>query len=189
LVERTLTSAKILGVKFLVVHPLWKKAEEVYFEGEEFLTVNTEAYLPLVDLAAEYGITILTENLLWGSSIFPQSISDLVGRVNRPNFGWCYDSGHAHCFGLSPEALIGLIPPKSLHLQDNHGIPMGDEHLMPGDGTIDWDFLLKTLVQIGYAGDFVLEAHRQSCTAPDEERDEILKELYSRAVKLKSTIV
>ncbi len=189
IVEHTLHAAQILGAKYLVVHPLWKKAEDVSFEGEEFLAVNTEAYLPLVDLAAEYGITILTENLLWGASILPQAISDLVGRVNRPNFGWCYDSGHAHCFGVSPEALVGLIPPLSLHLQDNHGIPMGDEHLIPGDGTIDWALLLNTLVKIGYTGEFVLEAHRQSCTAPDEERDGILKELYSRAEKLRSRII
>lgn len=189
LAERTLACAKILGVRYLVVHPLWNKAEGVYYEGEEFLAVNTDAYLPLVSLAEEYGLTILTENLLWGASISPQSISDLVKRVDRENFGWCYDSGHAHCFGISPEALIGLIPPKSLHLQDNYGVPMGDEHLIPGDGTIDWKLLLKTLVKIGYNGDFVLEAHRQSLATEDAKRDALLQELYTRAETLRSTIV
>ncbi|MBQ3054793.1 MAG: sugar phosphate isomerase/epimerase [Oscillospiraceae bacterium] len=189
IVEHTLHAAQILGVRYLVVHPLWRKADEIYYEGEEFLEVNTAAYLPLAELAENYGLTILTENLLWGASIQPRAISDLVARVNRPNFGWCYDSGHAHCFGISPETLIGLIPPLSLHLQDNYGIPMGDEHLLPGDGTIDWDLLLKTLVKIGYSGEFVLEAHRQSCSAPDNERDAILKELCSRAETYRSRII
>ena len=46
---------------------------------------------------------------------------------------------------------------------------------------MDWDALTETLKQIGYSGDCVLEAHHQSLTAPDSERDAILTRLLNRA--------
>lgn len=184
LAERTMRCCEIIGIPYLVVHPAWKKAEEVYYEGEEFIEVNRKAILPILDIAERHGVTVLSENLLWGASIQPSAISDLVRAVNRPNFGWCYDSGHAHCFGITPRALVGLEVPLSLHLQDNHGVPMGDEHLIPGDGTINWEDLMQTLREIGYAGELVLEAHSEASTAPDEDRDVILKRLFKSAEHL-----
>ena len=60
----------------------------------------------------------------------------------------------------------------------------GDEHLLPGDGNIDWKEFLRVLHEIGYEGELVLEAHHQSYDAPDEEKDGILKELLVRAEKM-----
>ena len=72
----------------------------------------------------------------------------------------------------------------SLHIQDNHGT-YRDEHLMPGDGDIDWKEFLDTLHTIGYKGEMVLEAHHQSLEAEDENRDAILSEIYRRADKMR----
>ena len=41
------------------------------------------------------------------------------------------------------------------HVHDNRG--RDDEHLVPGQGTIDWDAALMTMQKIGYAGTYMME--------------------------------
>ena len=131
------------------------------------------ANLALSLLMIACGVVLLAENILWGASSDPRVIAELVEKVDSDWFGWCYDTGHAHCCGYRADILKKCsVVPLSLHIQDNNG--GGDEHLIPGDGTIDWDVFLETLKTVGYLGDCVMEAHHQSLEAPDAERDAIL---------------
>ena len=75
------------------------------------------------------------------------------------------------------------VVPLSLHIQDNDGTR--DGHLIPGDGTVNWDEFIAVLKKIGYCGDCVMEAHHQSLTASDAQRDEILTRLLEEAEKLR----
>ena len=185
---RSFELCSILGVKYIVVHPTYKKSEGVWYtDDEEFIRVNKEALQPLLELAQKYDVTILAENLLWGSTIHPNAISALVKAVDSKYYGWCYDTGHYNAHGVSFRRLLGNIVPLSLHIHDNNG-NYRDDHLIPGDGNIDWKGFLDTLHEIGYKGDLVLEAHHQSIDAPDDERDKILRELLSRAEKMNEYI-
>lgn len=180
---RCFDAAKELGVKYIVSHPLWQQDGIVIDDVEEFICINKELILPLLEICEKNDLILLSENLLWGASIDPRNISELVCEVNSPHFGWCYDTGHANCFGISPSVLREVKSvPLSLHVQDNYGSK--DDHLLPGDGTIDWKEFLDTLKSIRYSGDFVLEAHHQSIDAPDDKRDDILSELLSRSEKM-----
>lgn len=185
IVKRTFHCASLLGVQYVVVHPLWRKTDGSFYEDPaEFIAVNAEAIRPILAVAEKYGVTVLSENLLWGASIHAENISDLVDAVDSPWFGWCYDTGHANALGDSLTDLIGLKRvPVSLHIQDNHG-DRRDEHLIPGDGNIDWDRFLEILNQIGYPGEFVIEAHHQTLDVEDDKRDAILEELLRRAKKM-----
>lgn len=184
-IKRCFEVCNILGVKYMVVHPIYKKSEGVWYtDDDEFIKVNKEALKPLIELAEKNNVTILSENLLWGSTIHPHSISALVKEVNSDRFGWCFDTGHLNAHGVSFRNIVGHTVPRSLHIQDNNG-HYRDDHLIPGDGNIDWKGFLDTLKEIGYKGDLVLEAHHQSLEAPDEERDAILEKLYSRACKMR----
>lgn len=185
IVTRNLRCAQILGIRYMVVHPVFQDENgQIIEDPEVFLDVNQRHFSKLAADAAKYGVIILSENLLWGASIPPQIQSELVERVGSPHFGWCFDTGHLHRCGFSEDALIGVKhPPLSLHVQDNHGDH--DEHLIPGDGTIDWKAYLDTLRTIGYAGELVLEAHHQSIDAPDGQRDAILTKLLERAMLIK----
>lgn len=178
---------KILGIGYMVVHPIHKQDEKIITDDAEFIRINAEAVRLLLPYAEEYGVIILSENLLWGSSIQPCVIADLVKTVNHPYFGWCYDTGHAHCNGISSDCLktVSAVP-LSLHIQDNSGERGRDEHLLPGDGTIDWKEFLDVLSEIGYGGELVLEAHHQSLDAADGEREDILCTLLERAEKMKA---
>lgn len=184
IVQRNLRCAEILGITYMVVHPLFRAPDgRIYEDAEEFLDVNCRAFSSLLEGAQTHNVTLLSENLLWGASIPLKIQSELVSRVDSPHFGWCYDTGHANRFGIRPSALVGLEnAPLSLHVQDNHG--NHDEHLLPGDGTIDWKEFLDTLHAVGYKGDLVLEAHHQSIDASDDQRDSILTELLERAKKM-----
>lgn len=183
---RSIDVCHILGTKYTVIHPIYKHADGSFiYDDEEFVKVNAEAIKPLLEYAERKGVTILSENLLWGSSIKATAISSLVKEINSSHFGWCYDTGHANAHDISCRELLKCeIAPLSLHIQDNNG-HYRDDHLMPGDGSIDWKEFLNVLRDIDYKGEFVLEAHHQSLEAKDEDRDAILTEIYSRAVKMR----
>ncbi|MCR4907161.1 MAG: sugar phosphate isomerase/epimerase [Clostridiales bacterium] len=185
LIGRSIETAGLLGAGYMVLHPVWRENGAVIEDGETFIRKNAEAVKPWLGQAEEAGVVILSENLLWGASRDPRIIAALVREVNSPCFGWCFDTGHANCFGYRPSVLRECeTAPLSLHLQDNHGT--GDEHLIPGDGTIDWDAMMRELTACGYAGDCVLEAHHQSLDAPDGERDAILGRLLEKARELRA---
>ena len=83
------------------------------------------------------------------------------------------------------------IMPLSLHIQDNHGKEERfgkDSHLIPGYGNIDWKEFLDILYEKNYKGELVFEAHHQSYEAPDNERDAILADLFTRACKMREYI-
>ena len=184
LVERSLRCASLLGVRYMVVHPIWQNADGILHDKETFLEVNAEAIRPLLESAEKHGVILLSENLLWGASIHAQTIAHLVEKVDSPWFGWCYDAGHAHAFHDSLESFRKVSrAPLSLHIQDNHGDGR-DEHLLPGNGTLDWGNFLRSLKAAGYTGEFILEAHHQPLEAPDEERDAMLADLLERSKKM-----
>jgi sugar phosphate isomerase/epimerase len=186
LVHRCFEACEILGVRYMVIHPTHEVNGEIFTDDEKFIAYNAEIIRGFLPYAQRHGVVILTENLLWGSTISPLTIADLVRAVDSPYFGWCLDTGHMHCCGVPMTDLRGVsVPPLSLHVQDNHGVGSGDQHLLPGDGTIDWKEFLDILKEIGYEGDLVLEAHHQSLDAPDEEREPILADLYDRAVRMR----
>ncbi|MBE6570448.1 MAG: sugar phosphate isomerase/epimerase [Ruminococcaceae bacterium] len=191
--EKTFRCASILGIKYLVMHPHvndWDKekpGDQPYshpFSREEFIELNTERYKRLMDLAEKHNLIILTENLLWGDGAKPTVMSELVEEVNSSRFGWCLDTGHAINLGIPLETVLECKhPPLSLHTHDCRGFQKED-HLIPGDGCIDWKKFMRLLKQIGYTGELVLEADHQPVAAPDHEKDAVIRRLYERAKEL-----
>ncbi|MBQ7923310.1 MAG: sugar phosphate isomerase/epimerase [Clostridia bacterium] len=188
--EKTFQVASILGVTKMVSHPNvndWSKEKpgdvpyQHPYPAEEFIRLNAQSVKPLLELAEKYGVMILSENLLWGESAQATVQSDFVEYVNSPWFGWCYDVGHAIHTGDPLESLLKCkYPPVSLHTHDCLG--KGEEdHYIPGDGVLDWKKFARILKEIGYTGDLVLEAMRQTRKADDKDRDTILRKLYRRA--------
>ena len=187
--RRCFAACQILGVRYMVIHPINLNDDKKALEDEEeFMAKNLAALPPLLRWAEECGVVILVENLPWSACKHPCVCARLVEEVNHPNFGWCYDTGHANAKGLCAKTLLDVKHvPLSLHIHDNLG--RRDDHSLPGDGTIDWKEFLDVLLEIGYKGDVVLEAHHQSLEAPDEQRDAILAELYKRAEKMRAYLL
>jgi sugar phosphate isomerase/epimerase len=77
-----------------------------------------------------------------------------MGHLN--NVGVCLDLGHAHIAPGTAEAIAildGRIA--SVHVHDNHAVK--DEHLWPGDGTIDWPATAKAIKDLATSPATVLE--------------------------------
>lgn len=185
---RSIQASAVIGAKYCVVHPIYQDVDKnVITDAEEFISLNAEAIRQLLPKAEECDVVILSENIPWGAAADPRIIADLVKEVDSPWFGWCFDTGHAYCKGFLPDTLTECsVVPASLHIQDSVG---GDDHLIPGDGRIDWDEFVAILKAIGYTGDCVLEAHHQSLEAPDEERDAILTRLLEKGTELREKMI
>ncbi|NHM28338.1 sugar phosphate isomerase/epimerase [Desulfofundulus sp. TPOSR] len=80
----------------------------------------------------------------------------IVKEVARENVGMVLDCFHFHAMNSKFSDLINLDPHKLFvfHIDDAEDLPVGalrDEHrLLPGDGVIDLENILKVLKQIGY---------------------------------------
>jgi len=92
----------------------------------------------------------------------------LLGRINGANFRLTLDVGHLHCQGEVPIARIverwasQLV---NVHIEDMHaGV---HEHLMFGQGEIDFPPVLRALANSGYQGGVHVELSRHSHEAPE----------------------
>jgi sugar phosphate isomerase/epimerase len=88
--------------------------------------------------------------------------------------GVCLDLGHAHVTVGIAEAVATLgARIASVHVHDNHG--MKDEHLWPGDGTIDWPVAVKYLKELHTPPATVLEISQNLPDTMTEIEDRIAK--------------
>ena len=113
--------------------------------------------------AADREVRLALENMADSVWLLDRVLEEVGDDPRKTNLGICIDIGHAylsHDAGREPVAnyleryAAQLL---HLHLHDNHGA--SDEHLIPGDGAIDWSRCLRTLERIGFDGTAVLEVH------------------------------
>jgi sugar phosphate isomerase/epimerase len=111
--------------------------------------------------------------------------AELVERVQHPAFGLTLDIGHLHCLGEVPIAdhlrqwrhLLWNV-----HIEDmRRGV---HDHLMFGEGEIDFPPVLQTLDEIGYAGGLHVELSRHSHNAVETARQALA---FLRAAPLQSS--
>jgi sugar phosphate isomerase/epimerase len=95
----------------------------------------------------------------------------LIQRIDAPCFKLTLDIGHLHCLGEEPIAdylhrwSSRLV---NVHIEDmQRGV---HEHLMFGEGEIDFPPLLRALRDVHYTGGIHVELSRHSHMAPDAAR-------------------
>jgi len=143
----------------LVVHP-----SDLPRDGEarRQLQHALESLLHIDHACRDLGVRLALEtplpHLVGGH---PEEMEWLLDRLPS-SVGVCLDAGHAHLarfidtfIDLARERLVHV------HMHDNHGTR--DEHLIPGEGAIDWCGFFEGLRRVGYAGALVLEL---SCNTP-----------------------
>jgi len=131
----------------------------------------------LVSQAEEMGVTIAIEN-----TTRPDYLEYVFSNIRSPNLGFCYDSSHdfvAREFrGKALQKWGSLLV--ATHLSDNKGIK--DDHLLPGQGTIDWNEVVKSFAKVNYNGTLMLEVD-----GPEANKgltaDEFLKLGYQKVRK------
>ncbi|MBE6686736.1 MAG: sugar phosphate isomerase/epimerase [Ruminococcaceae bacterium] len=188
IIGRTIKAASILGARYMVLHPMYREEDQSEItDPERFIKLNAEYTRPWIEEAVKHDIIILSENLDTGASIDPRNIAELVREIDSENFGWCFDVGHANCFGYKPDILTKCeIVPLSLHIHDNYGDY--DDHYIPGKGNVDWNEFTQVLKKTGYCGDCVLEAHSQAKEAQENERPAILSALLDAGKEIRKNM-
>ena len=166
--KRWIGYALELGSEIMVVHPMgWRDL----FDEEERKTVrdrNLAAVRELVKEVRKTKLKIALENLPvscvmrkehgQGYGFHMEELTELVDGLNRRNAGICLDMGHAFGAGLNVREAI-LVSKGYLvatHFTDYRDI-YENQHLLPGDGNIDWKIVADTLREIKYNGPWVLE--------------------------------
>ena len=161
--RRELDFAARVGARSLVLHP----ACLGLMEPDDRLDVPE--ILRLSEYASERGVRLVLENLRDAIWLLDRVLEEVGDDPEATNLGICIDTGHAHMShdaGREPvsnylERYAGQLT--HIHLHDNHG--ESDEHLVLGDGTIDWPRVVRTLDRIGFDGTAVLEVHPAGMSA------------------------
>jgi len=155
--RREIDFAESVGACVLVLHPVCLGL----LKPDDRLDVPE--ILRLSEYAARRGVRLALENLDDAIWLLDRVLEEIGDDPEVTNLGICIDAGHAymsHDAGRGPvcnylERYAGQLA--HVHLHDNHG--ESDEHLIPGEGTIDWPRVLRTLEEIGFTGTAVLETH------------------------------
>jgi sugar phosphate isomerase/epimerase len=114
--------------------------------------------------ARPLGVRLLVENIA-SEPTTPAHLLTILEMGHLDQVGVCLDLGHAHFAvdGGVGEAIATLgARIVSVHVHDNHGLQ--DEHLWPGDGTLDWPAAVNALKALTTPPATVLEI---SYSVPD----------------------
>jgi sugar phosphate isomerase/epimerase len=93
--------------------------------------------------AKQRGVTLALENTP-SEMCTPAKLRHFIEDTRIGGLRLCYDAGHANLEGGAVSGFEGVHDfVATAHIHDNHGEK--DEHLMPFDGTIEWDKLLTAM--------------------------------------------
>ncbi|QDT71425.1 sugar phosphate isomerase/epimerase family protein [Lacipirellula limnantheis] len=150
-------AAAELGARYFVIHP---GPERSPISGEERLQRMETAAESLNYLARrcrELGTALVLENML--PHLFFGHAKDvlwILGAINACDVGICLDTGHAYLSGDLATVVHKLSGHLwMIHASDNRG--NRDDHLPPGEGSIDWQPLVAQLSRLRFEGGVILE--------------------------------
>jgi len=150
-IKRALEAAESIPFRNLVVH-LGEQYDEWSPRTLEYALTALEH---LGAFARPLGVRPLVENLT-GAPTTPEHLMETLTEGHLDSIGVCLDLGHAHLTVGVAEAIstvAGRIV--QVHTHDNHGLK--DEHLFPGDGSIDWPTTAAALNALASQPAVVLE--------------------------------
>ena len=151
------------GIGTAVIHAAW--------DAPLVTEYGLRRFDRLVDLAEKLGVNLAFENC--GTV---DHLEAILSRYDSPRVGFCYDSGHEHCNHPDVHCLSRWGDRlMAVHLDDNCGD--GDSHLLPFDGTCDWDAVRAGLRQARPIPYLTLEVDFN----PQHEASRIYKPLSAEA--------
>lgn len=174
-IKRALETAELIPFQNLVVH-LGEREDGWSPRSIEYAITALEH---LGAFASPLGVRILVENLT-SAPTTPEHLVTILEMGHLDRVGATLDLGHAHMTVGVQDAIATLGRRiASLHVHDNHG--MADEHLWPGDGSIDWKNTTSALQSLATPPASVLEINQSFGANLEELPSRIQKafELFS----------
>jgi sugar phosphate isomerase/epimerase len=160
-IKRAIEVAEVIPFPFLVLHigGFETHFDEHTFEGALTSIEHLRAF------ARPLGISLLLETIPNDFST-PENLMKLIQTLHYDDIGICLDLGHVH-LTVGVEAAFDTLKPliRSVHVHDNHGVK--DEHLWPGEGTIDFPRTMELLRTAPQVPALVLELNAHPEGHPD----------------------
>jgi len=172
-IKRALEAAEHIPLRNLIVH-LGERDDSWSPRTIEYALTALEH---LGAFAHPLGVRLLVENLL-SEPTTPDHLVIILDMGHLKDVGVCLDLGHAHItvgVAAAIQSLQGRIV--SAHVHDNHAVK--DEHLWPGDGSIDWQAAVAALKALPQPPATVLEIARTPSDTPAAISDR-MKQAFDR---------
>lgn len=151
---------EMLGGDLFIVHPGGEDPHWSWQRGAH-LKQSVESLTAMWSGCRDRGQTLIIEtplpHLLGGQ---PDDFTWILERVPPEGVGVCLDTSHTSLGGVLFEA-IDRLGPRLLHVQASDNRGRTDDHLVPGEGIIDWQRVQTALQDVGYRGVFMLEVTAQ----------------------------
>ncbi len=150
-IKRALEVAEQAPFQFLVQHVGVSKETSTGQKMEAAMTSLEH----LRAFAKPLGVQVVVENIPNDLST-PEGLVELLHAARFTDVGVCFDVGHAHMGPGIPQAFEMLKEHiRTTHVHDNHG--ERDEHVWPGQGTIDWKETMALLCTTPHVPPLLLE--------------------------------
>lgn len=164
-----LTATKLLGAQYMVIHPIMPFGDHANPDPKRFHEMNVEFFAALTKVARQEGVGISFENMPMPVLTLarPSEMLAFAREIDSEYFTVCLDTGHAAICGESPAQGVRLLGKMLtvLHVHDNDG--HRDQHLMPYEGSIDWEDFRKALKETDFSGVLSLETKVAPLSRPD----------------------
>lgn len=136
---------KANNISLVVMHLTRKHNAPMYNE------IGLHRIKEIVDYGKQLGVKIAFEN-----TKIKGYLEYVFENIDNDNIGLCYDAGHCHAH-FNDEFNYEMFKNRifAVHLHDNDG--SDDQHLLPFDGTIDWEHVVRELKNCNYDGPITLE--------------------------------
>jgi len=175
-----------MGGEFVVAHPGRKrdsKAPDAEAEHDRHLERSIEGFKAVMDAARDNGILLAIENQ-WedyvggGEKHFLRFLDTLDPHVA----GICFDSSHANITPGTHDMIRRIKHPIiATHLSDNDGDY--DMHRPPFTGSVDWEEVLRLLLEKGYRGPWLIE-----CLNGGNDPFDVLAQMGESIVKMRAML-
>lgn len=157
-------SMNVLGTKLFVLHGAILSAK---CSDERYI----ERFMKLSDIAKDFGVTIVQENISYCKS---SDIEFLKMLKRECDAKFVLDIKQAVRSGISPTDIINALGDSILHIHASDNGKNGD-CLPIGKGSFDFPSLISALKDIGYNGALLVELYRSNFGDPSELFDSMKK--------------
>lgn len=183
-INQAIDVADRLGIRYISVCPgftLFGQSRELGFN------LFKDSLYKILEHAAKFNdIEILIEpahRFETDIIIFIEDSLRLLKEMNKSNLGLVLDTGHINVNKESFSDAVRLLRNyiKHIHMDDNHGY--NDDHLIPGEGNINFEKVILDLKKINYKGFLTVELGFGYTIDPDKAVYQSLKYLNKIGIK------
>jgi sugar phosphate isomerase/epimerase len=156
--KRSLQLAHELGAPHITTEPggplapgqSWSDGAAIFYEE----------LMPCIAVAEQLDMPLLIEpepDLLIEK--FDQYL-EFVDRIDSPMIGLNFDVGHAYCVGEDPQDWVAKMAPHTRHYHfEDIAATRKHQHLVPGQGAIDFAATINEIAKTGYDGWLTVELY------------------------------